>query len=814
MDNRDAKKVINMLHDVSTAMVELVLLMQQELTDENGNDANKANSKMISNIQGNLEITKEIAENIKTISKDTKVTANNTGEILSIVKGLKKERSSGMFSSIGKDDNKKGMLDGIKSVILIAGAVLAIGMAFNLIGSVDFVSVVALGIALPFIANAFATISEMKELNWKTVGFVAASLPLMAFGIVLAGAALTWMPSIGMGAAVSAFLTAGVMYIAALGFSKIVSAIQGASMKDIIFSSIAMPILALGIVTSAAVLTMMPTNITLKQGLVGILVGAVMGVAAIGAGIFIKSIKKASIAQIIIGMAAMPIMAGGLVASALLLQLMPTTVPPILPALATALIMGGAAIAMAPALAVVKKLNLSLKDLGIGLLGIMGIAGALAAGSHLISMGNYTGGPKAEWSLNVAGLVLAMTPVVAVLGMMSTINPLTVPLGVASMLLVAGGIAGISHIVSMGNYTGGPSIKWAAGFGLAMLAMVPATIVLGVPGMQIIAALGVASMLILAKGLVEVAAIVKKGNFTGGPSESWAKGIGISLIAFGKALDSVTPGFFDRIFGESTNSRIESLVSIATALNKIAAVVKDGEYVGGPTPEWASGVAGSILKMTKAIAYLSDNVDMDEVPGWMNMISLIAKKMPEIAKSIVAGGSGNMITASKSINAMASSFLKLAESLNVLGEAVDALGGVKSSDIAPLSASMLTMGIIDSNKLNSTLDIIEKRRAAVVSMYAGMKEGSSINARQDASVFGKIKNFLTPGANKNSQQVNNKEQVKPMATSKVVQVKVDTKGIETRLDSLIDSGSRLEGLLSRILKATQDAKDVKNPLTT
>ena len=63
-----------------------------------------------------------------------------------------------------RENLKNKIVDGIKVVILIAAGVLALGLAFKIIGKVDFLSVMALSAAMYVISNTFSKISSIKNL--------------------------------------------------------------------------------------------------------------------------------------------------------------------------------------------------------------------------------------------------------------------------------------------------------------------------------------------------------------------------------------------------------------------------------------------------------------------------------------------------------------------------------------------------------------------------------------------------------------------------------------------------------------------------
>ena len=70
------------------------------------------------------------------------------------------DKKTGLFEESGEDPKKEGQIKkGVTTILLIAVAVLAIGLAFKLVGKIDFLSVVGLSLAVVLMAIAFEKIA-------------------------------------------------------------------------------------------------------------------------------------------------------------------------------------------------------------------------------------------------------------------------------------------------------------------------------------------------------------------------------------------------------------------------------------------------------------------------------------------------------------------------------------------------------------------------------------------------------------------------------------------------------------------------------
>ena len=103
-----------------------------------------------------------ISKQLTSIKADTQAILKEQKTIQSMSKQKETKKETPM-EEIGKDKKKESALKkGLGTILLIAVAVLAIGMAFKLVGKIDFLSVIALGLAIYVVAEAFAKIAALN----------------------------------------------------------------------------------------------------------------------------------------------------------------------------------------------------------------------------------------------------------------------------------------------------------------------------------------------------------------------------------------------------------------------------------------------------------------------------------------------------------------------------------------------------------------------------------------------------------------------------------------------------------------------------
>lgn len=590
---------ISALQDFSKSLGYLVdSIKKQVKSEQDGFKDSLAASKE------QVEYMMEMAKDLKVVSETTASTKSNTEQILDIVKGIKKEKKSGIWDKLsGAKDKTKSVAEGIKTIALMAGAILAIGTAFKIIGEVDFTSVLALSIALPLMATAFNMVGESVS-DPKEAASIAFSMVIMSAGVAASGAILSLMPSLTFMQMVSVVAVSIAMGVAMYALAEAADELSPKRISSLYKMIPAMPLAAAGIALSGLALSNMPL-ITMPQFLSAIGVGVAMGASMIPLAIAANALGN-NVGKMYGLAILMPVMAGAIYASALILQDVPeidfiNTIKASLGITAASVIFGAGLWAL-------DKLGVNIGMAAKGVIAMTIVAGGILATSHILAAGNYSNAPTLDWSLNAGAALLGGGLLAAGMGMfIGQIVP-----GVFAMTLVAGGIMATSHILAMGDYSNGPSLDWAmgtgatlAGFGLTSVAM-GIVMLTGVGAIALVA--GIGGMALVAGGLVEVSKIIKGGDYSGGPSIEWSQGVGTALMTFANTLSIMSPGIVDMMFGESLDGRIKQMVALGDALKLVSIAVKGGTYTGGPSAKWSEGVGIAMMSFVNTLDALNPGV--------------------------------------------------------------------------------------------------------------------------------------------------------------------------------------------------------------
>jgi len=475
------REYIDALNDFTKSLEAVVESLKNQAKKDDDEDGGKTMEDFFGENSQWFKFTENIVESIKDQKKYNKKNAKKQDEILQHVKDLKDSKETGIFDKISGTDNKKGMIDGIKSVVLIAGAVMAIGLAFKIIGDVDFASVVALSIALPMIAIAFAQMKEAGQVSLKDITGLGLALVSGSIAMVLASYILKNIQPIGFNEFISAVQISAIFVVLSLGMEMMLDSLKGVKDKSILMLPITLVAMATAVMLSSYILQ-------------------------------------------------------------------ETQDIPFMTNLIAAITVAAVTIVMGIALWVLSKLDSG--NIVKGAFSVVIIAGTVAAASQLLSMGDYSNFPTVDWGLGVGMAMLAFVPAMLITG---NFLPM-IAMGAIGALLVAGTILASSYILGAGDYSGGPTTEWATGVGLAFLAFAPAMLIMGNPLFLIMAGIGAASLAIVAATIVDVANTLNGADFSGGPSAEWAFGVGLSLVMFTEALNSVR-SWSTRLFNEHFSRR-------------------------------------------------------------------------------------------------------------------------------------------------------------------------------------------------------------------------------------------------------------------
>lgn len=286
------KRLLDGLNNLSLALEEIADTLKDK------KEPNSATAKALKSGDFIKEI-KEINVGVKKLLKDTKKILANQQTIMGIAK-KKPSETKDVTEELGKDKKKQNAFkEGIGVIMLIAVAVLAIGVAFKIIGSVNFLSVIALSLALPLLAIGFSKVHT----TLKKVGFDAKTdsknfiiaVTSIAIAITLASLIFSVMIPISFSRFLTATFIALTFSLLAPSIYKFMMAFKEMSWMQLIKAAIGLPVIlaaiSIGIAASSWVLSLIKP-IGFSQFLTAIAIGMVFAVISFGFSKLLHAFKR------------------------------------------------------------------------------------------------------------------------------------------------------------------------------------------------------------------------------------------------------------------------------------------------------------------------------------------------------------------------------------------------------------------------------------------------------------------------------------------------------------------------------------------
>ena len=633
---------VKSLSNFSESLESLVEILEKQLKNSEVDTV----SKMLETMDKKLST---VVEELKAVKEETKSIKKDTGDILKAVKEMKSSKKEGVSTDLGgKSPNV--IADSVKSMVLIAGGVLAIGLAFKIVGHVDFLSVVALSAAIYVIAMTFEKLAKIEALTYKKVVMTSAVLVIMAGAILVSGMILNQMPNIGIMTMFSVLFVSISMSVAAYGLSLAMGHIHIKDLPKYMILPTIIPLMAAGIVGAGFILQKMP-DVTWQNALSAGLVGLALIPVAFAFALMVKGLKNTDPVDILMACATIPIMSYAIVlASGILNKIKPIEWKVV----EYSLIVGLSILPFAAMIAGLSKLKVGIESIIEGSIGVVLISGAIMLSSWILSVGKYDKYPPVKWSAGVGLSVLEFGLAAAGLGLlfMTGVGAIGFALGLIGILAVAGSIVAVSHILKAGVYEKYPSIEWSKSVGLSMLAFSTAILITAAssPILAVIKFFGGDPTKILnpvADSMVNVARILNKFDWATAktPTKEWAEGAGIGISFFASSLMTVAAGnagvaIFDSIatfFGGTKNKT--TLKDVATSMIEVAKILDSpiwNKGMGHPNKEWAEGVGLSISAFSEAMSFMKGGLFSSPVSPaqYRTMITTIAGGLSAAAQAL------------------------------------------------------------------------------------------------------------------------------------------------------------------------------------
>lgn len=590
-------------------------------------------------------------------------------------------------SGIGLD--KRGLQDigmAALAMVAMAGSIVAIAYTFQLLPSnqaaPDLMFTLKAGAAIALFAYGYSKILQhIKGKSIKDIAFAALAIPGIALAIVGVANVFKLMPDTNTAPSLGFTLkAAAAIALFAFGFVKILKSIQGKSVKDIAFASLAIPFIAMAIVGVAYIFQLMP---------------------------------EAPPAPDILWTAAS----------------------------AAAVLLFGFGFAMITTM--FSKANIGIKDMFIGVLASAAVALAVVGVAWIFSvLPSAFVSPPLEWSLNAGLSILIFSiPMMALSAFILATGgtgALALLGGAIGMILVAGVIWVVAWIFSKL-----PTVDVGAMDALARGLMSPLHAMIDVL-VRFKEEIGIENMLGLAGGMVAIAGgwltlvAAIAGQAAGGFVSSIAN-LGSSIVdgissLFGGKKTLTPIEILDKLLARA--GRIELLADpiqkVGTAFKRIATFSDDVVDALGAMNQFLSGavyynmsgggVLGSVARNMKSIGTASQN---------MNIAAIVAStKMFDSLTRLAEADGEDAITALA--NRLMRAVKELAATVDSLEESVDKLGKGNTDNNATLG-----------NLFSAFTDKITGAQKEVAAAQKSMQsQGSNIDLSPVVAALGSIEDRL------------------------------------------------------------------------
>ena len=677
--------------------------------------------------EATLELVARISEVILTGA--TGKSATETGDelkkqttILTDIKDLLKEQNKRLEKGAGSKGGPGGGMFtpmsakdvGLTALMIVgvAGAIVGAAALFTLVPVISIgqlLTVLAVAGIFALIAPTFVKIAEVLGRNSRDIvgkgnnsadlsnpksmfalaGATTLAMASIAISLVLSGAIFMLMPMVNPVQLLLALAVAVIMIPAAFAYSLILKASKDLKKEQLIFAAIAIPLMALGIVGAAYAFMLMPSNPVAPDPLWVLKSAFAIGLYAIGFYFIMKAIKGADIKELIYGSIAIPLMAIGILGTALIFQGLSMISEYIAPDPMWVLKAGFALLIFAIPFFIVSK---AIKGMGVKELFFMAIAlpvvafGVLAAAWIFQALPDVYKAPEPDWVLK-AGLAMVIFGAALYLSS-KTLGSLGIAdlfKGLIAVAVTAFAIIAVGWILSLGPSTWiAPPYEWTfqtglalgvmgvaiAAMGLAVSALTPVVLLLGALGI-IVAAITILAVGWILAGLAPVmpSLITVAQGFTAmllapinGMVDVFARfkneigvenmlGLAIGIAALGGAwliftaamagssiasgIGNAIGGLLDGIgslFGGDQPSPIE-------ILERLAVVAPDVQKLAIPLINVGKGFsminagAGMAMRAFTALTELHEDIDIDDFNAQAKAFDSISKSYVRISNA-------------------------------------------------------------------------------------------------------------------------------------------------------------------------------------
>jgi hypothetical protein len=568
---------------IADALKDLDVTEQLRMLNEGIEQINKKNEDLAKGQKNILDGMAKITERQKEQGK--KIESTNQA-----IKAKKERETPGYVPNRAE---QKGVSDGVKMILLIAAGILAIGLAFKVLGSVDIKTVVAISLALPLIAFAYKKIAEIKT-DLRQMGATLIGLVLFSAAVALSSAFLSYSSTITIEQGLTIILISAAFAVSASSIGKMAESMKGVSIRGLLMMPLVMIVTSFAIAVSSRILERVQP-VGLPQMLTAIGIAVVFGVVGYTIGKVAQAASKTSIAGVVL-MPFILIATSYAIAksSEFLSQTKEIGMRQFLTAVGIALVFVVLSFALPMLSRAMQRLSMAEAAMMPFVLVAMSTAITLSSyvlsEARMMSTGRMFNIVLQAITLTVVGIALGLAVfLLDKMGLASEAGVKKAAFAGASILILASTLALSSQILAMGNYTNSPGLLWSIETGLGI--MVFGLLAFGMdklgisPGMAI---KGGISIVLIAATIMITSQILSIGDYTKYPSWEWTWQSGAAILAYGLLAVAASFGIMLIPVGAV------SILIIAATIVATDYLLGLGSYDKFPPMEWTKATLISI----------------------------------------------------------------------------------------------------------------------------------------------------------------------------------------------------------------------------
>ncbi len=630
------KKLLAALSNLSIALQEI-----SDSLDGINRTKETSNSSIVEAFKS-LDINeqlKSIDEGVKKIQEDNKQIVKTQKQILSQVS---KPAATTKENSLINTKDQRGIKDGVSLILLIAGGVLAIGLAFKLIGTVDFKSVIALSLSLPLIAFAFEKVAKVKS-DIKSLAIVNFGLIMMAGTMVIVSKLLNFVTPISADKLITTILISGAFVLLSASIGKISQNVEGINVRNLWKLPLILLAASAAIAASSWILQWVKP-VGFLQMLSVVFIAGAFAIVSVSIGKLASDVKNIDVKSLWKLPLVLIATSAAIAASSFILQ----WVKPVgFNQLMTVIMISAAFAVLSFGLGkLVKSMDkISLKGVALLPLVLVGVSLAITGSSYILSKIVPISFPQALTTILIAATFTILSyGLPKVVDAVSKIKIKDVPMIPLALIAMSAAILGSSYLFAKVQIVPfGTLINIA----LQSIALSVVAITVGF-AMSILDKLGMIgnsptkalmggiSIVIIATTLMTSSLIISLGQYSIYPDLSWTFNMAASMLIFGAGMSIIGSS----IIGNPLHlpaliiGGIGILVIAGTIL-ATDAILSKGDYNIYPTLPWVLGVGGSLTAFGLVMAASAFGIIALSI-GYFS-IKMIANSIVETSKILSSG---------------------------------------------------------------------------------------------------------------------------------------------------------------------------------